>query len=240
MFMEVSMGTNSIYEDGTYLSKHPTWHEEDSPWKADNIDKLLKRNRVHPLTVCEVGCGAGGILENLATRYGNDVSFTGYEISPGAFELCRKKTKGNLRYHHKSLFGDSAEFDVVMAIDVFEHVEDYFGFLRDLRKKGAYKVFHIPLELSVQWVLRSTPLIKQRLAVGHIHHFTKETALATLKDTGYEVVDYFYTNTSEVPNLATWGWKARLLKVPRKILFLINQDLTVRILGGFSLMVLAK
>jgi 2-polyprenyl-3-methyl-5-hydroxy-6-metoxy-1,4-benzoquinol methylase len=143
MFMEVSMGTNSIYEDGTYLSKHPTWHEEDSPWKADNIDKLLKRNRVHPLTVCEVGCGAGGILENLATRYGNDVSFTGYEISPGAFELCRKKTKGNLHYHHQNLFGDSAEFDVVMAIDVFEHVEDYFGFLRDLRKKERtrYSIF---------------------------------------------------------------------------------------------------
>lgn len=58
-----------------------------------------------------------------------------------------------------------------------------------------------------------------------------------LKDTGYEVVDYFYTNGSELPNR---GWKADLLRIPRKLLFSLNQDLTVRILGGFSLMVLAK
>lgn len=124
-----------------------------------------------------------------------------------------------------------------MAIDVFEHVEDYFGFLRSLREKGTYKVFHIPLDLSVQMVLRSSPILRTRSLVGHLHYFTKETALATLKDTGFIIVDYFYTNASELPNR---GWKADLLKIPRKLGFLIDQDLTARIFGGFSLMVLAK
>jgi hypothetical protein len=124
-----------------------------------------------------------------------------------------------------------------MAIDVFEHVEDYFGFLRSLREKGTYKVFHIPLDLSVQTVLRSSPIIKHRSSIGHIQYFTKETVLATLKDTGYDVVDYFYTNGSELPNR---GWKANLLRIPRRILFSIDADLTVTVLGGFSLMVLAK
>lgn len=152
--------------------------------------------------------------------------------------MCNRKARPNLRYFHRNLLDDSETgFDVVMAIDVFEHVEDYFGFLRGLREKGTYKVFHIPLDLSVQWVLRSSPIIKTRLSVGHLHHFTKETALATLKETGYEVLDYFYTNASELPNR---GWKADLLKIPRKLLFLLDQDLTVRVLGGFSLMVLAK
>lgn len=94
--------------------------------------------------------------------------------------MCNRKVRHNLRYFHKDLLDESESgFDVVMAIDVFEHVEDFFGFLRSLREKGTYKIFHIPLDLSVQWVLRSSPLIKQRLSVGHIHHFTKETALAT-------------------------------------------------------------
>jgi len=31
-----------------------------------------------------------------------------------------------------------------------------------------------------------------------------------------------------------------LLKIPRKILFFLNKDLAVRILGGYSLMILAK
>ena len=231
------MHTKSIYEDGTYLANNPTWGEQDSPWKAENIDRLLKKNNIHPSTVCEVGCGAGAILSCLANRY-DKTQFSGYEISPHALEMCNRKARPNLRFFHRNLLDDSAAgFDVVMAIDVFEHVEDYFGFLRSLREKGTYKVFHIPLDLSVQWVLRSSPIIKTRLSVGHLHHFTKETALATLKETGYEVLDYFYTNASELPNR---GWKADLLKIPRKLLFLLDQDLTVRVLGGFSLMVLAK
>jgi hypothetical protein len=79
--------------------------------------------------------------------------------------------------------------------------------------------------------------MKLRSSVGHVHYFTKETALATLKDTGYEIIDYFYTNGSELPNR---GWKANLMKLPRKMSFLIDQDLAARMLGGFSLMVLAK
>jgi cyclopropane fatty-acyl-phospholipid synthase-like methyltransferase len=232
------MSTSSIYEDGTYLTNNPTWHEQDSPWKAEKIDRLLKKNDIYPSTLCEVGCGAGGILSWLSERYANKTMFSGYEISPHAFDICKKKARHNLNYFHKNLLDDNgAVFDVVMAIDVFEHVEDYFGFLRSLREKGTYKVFHIPLDLSVQTVLRSAPIIKLRSSVGHIHYFTKETALATLRDTGYEVVDYFYTNGSELPNR---GWKANMLKFPRKLLFSIDQDLAVRVLGGFSLMVLAR
>jgi hypothetical protein len=37
-----------------------------------------------------------------------------------------------------------------MAIDVIEDMEDYFTFLRALHKKGTYKIFRIPLDLSVQ------------------------------------------------------------------------------------------
>ena len=61
--------------------------------------------------------------------------------------------------------------------------------------------------------------------------------MATLRDTEYEVVDYFYTNSTERPNR---GWKADMLKFPQKLLFSIDQDLAVRVLGGFSLMVLVS
>lgn len=233
------MSQDTIYKDGAYLENNPTWHEEDSPWKARQITKILRKHSIIPSTVCEVGCGAGEILNCLANEYGDGVVFSGFDISPQAFDICRKKKKQNLQFFLKDLF-DEKEFtsDVAMAIDVFEHVEDYFGFLRKLKNKGTYKIFHIPLDLSVQTVLRSSPILKGRSSVGHIHYFTKETALATLKDTGYEVVDYSYTSGSlELPNR---GWKANLLKLPRRLFFLLHQDLAVRILGGCSLLVLAK
>lgn len=233
------MKTNSIYEDGTYLSHNLNWHEEDSPWKAKQIGEMLRRNNVAPTTMGEIGCGAGEILNCLAKDYGPGVMFSGYEISPQAFEICKKKEKDNLRFFLKNLLDEGdLSFDVVSAIDVFEHVEDCFGFLRNLRSRGEYKVFHIPLDLSVQSVLRSSPIMQRRQSVGHIHYFTKETALALLKDTGYELVDWCYTNSAlELPNLS---WKATLMKLPRKFFFRLEQDLAVRILGGFSLLVLAR
>lgn len=233
------MGQDSIYKDGTYIENNPTWHEEDAPWKARQIIKILRKHNIIPSTVCEVGCGAGEIINCLANEYADGVVFSGFDISPQAFEICRKKKKQNLQFFLKDLFEEKdLMFDVAMAIDVFEHVEDYFGFLRKLKNRGTYKIFHIPLDLSVQTVLRSSPILKGRSSFGHIQYFTKETALATLKDTGYEVVDYFYTGSSlELPNL---GWKANLLKLPRRLFFSLHQDLAVRILGGFSLLVLAK
>lgn len=230
---------NNVYKDGIYLENNPTWHEEDSPWKAQQIARILRVNKISPSTICDIGCGAGEILKCLTMEFGDNVMFSGYEISPQAFEICRKKETKNLKFYlTEMIFEGESTFDVVMAIDVFEHVEDYFGFLRKLRTKGTYKIFHIPLDLSVQVVLRSSPILKARESVGHIHYFTKETALATLKDTGYKVVDYFYTSGSlELPNR---GLKANLLKLPRRLFFSMHQDWAVRILGGFSLLVLAK
>jgi cyclopropane fatty-acyl-phospholipid synthase-like methyltransferase len=229
-----------IYEDGTYLANNPGWHEEDSPWKAKHIIKIIKQNSLDPKTICEVGCGAGGILNELSESYNDtDRKFIGYDISPQAFELCSKKAKENLEFRFGDLLeDDAAHFDIVMAIDVFEHVEDYYGFLRKLKEKGEYKIFHIPLDLSVQTVFRSSPIIKWRKTVGHIHYFTKETALESLKDTGYSIVDYFYTQGSL--ELSNRGWKSHLLRIPRRLAFALNKDFAVRLLGGYSLMVLAK
>lgn len=229
----------TVYENGTYLKNNPTWHEEDSAWKTRQINKILTKNNVKPISVCEIGCGAGEILNCMTQSYGENVDFSGYEISPQAFSICKKKEKPNLKFHSQDLFlEENARFDVVMAIDVFEHVEDYFGFLRKLRPMGTYKVFHIPLDLSVQTVFRSEPIMKGRREVGHIHYFTKDTALATLNDTGYQVIDYAYTSGSlDLPNR---GFRANLLKLPRRLLFSLKQDFAVRLLGGFSLMVLAR
>ena len=194
---------------------------------------------MNPSSICEVGCGAGEILNQLSIHYGQEIDFIGYEISPQAFEICRKKSKKNLTFKLEDILKDQNEkYDIIMAIDVIEHIEDYYNFLRKLREKAKYKIYHIPLDLSVQTVFRSSPIMNGRKFVGHIHYFTKETALESLKDTGHEIIDFFYTRgLLELPNR---GWKADLLRVPRKLLFIVNKDLSVRVLGGYSLLVLSK
>jgi hypothetical protein len=66
----------------------------------------------------------------------------------------------------------------------------------------------------------------------------KDTALATLMDTGYEIIDYFYTSGSL--DLPRKTFKSKLAVIPRKILYMINKDIAAMYLGGMSIMVLAK
>jgi 2-polyprenyl-3-methyl-5-hydroxy-6-metoxy-1,4-benzoquinol methylase len=233
------MAAEEKYTSKEYLKNNPTWHVEDSPWKARQILKIIEKNGLNPNSIAEVGCGAGEILRQMFLQMNNNISFAGYEISPHAFELCGQRTSDRLEYKLENLLEkNGVHYSIVMAIDVMEHVEDYFGFLRNIRKKGEYKIFHIPLDMTVQTVFRMSPILKIREKVGHIHYFLKDTALAALKDTGYEIIDWFYTPGAL--DLSGRTFKAKLLKMPRKIGFKINRDLTVRLLGGYSLMVLAK
>ena len=231
--------SEEMYKQGEYLEKNPTWHIEDSPWKAEQLIKIITRNHLQPTSICEVGCGAGEILNQLYYQLPQNIKFTGYEISPQAYALCQKRVKERMQFYLKNLVDDKeAFFDLVIAIDLIEHIENCFGFLRDLHKKAEYKIIHIPLELSVQTVLRSKPIIKSRQDVGHIHYFTKETAMAILEDTGYKVFDYFYTSSSI--DLQTNSFQTLFARLPRKILYKLNKDIAVRLFGGYSLMILAK
>ena len=229
----------SIYTDGTYLRNNPDWHVDDSPWKAKHVARMLERHGIVPQTVCEIGCGAGEILRSLSTHLEPSTRFFGYEISPNAYKICSQKANERFTFKLANLLDETnVRFDLVMAMDVFEHVEDYFGFLRKLRDKAQYKIFHIPLELSAQEVLRGKPLLNARRSVGHIHHFSKETALATLEDCGYTVLDHFYT--SGRTELGGLGWKSQLMRLPRQALYKLNPDAAVRALGGYSLLALAR
>jgi hypothetical protein len=99
-------------------------------------------------------------------------------------------------------------------------------------------VLHIPLDLSVQAVARPGRLLVERQLSGHLHYFTKETALATLADVDYHVLNYFYT--AGTIDLRVKSLKSRLVKLPRRLLYALNHDWAVRLLGGYSLMVLAE
>ncbi len=229
---------SDFYKDGSYLKANPAWGIEESAWKTKYILKMIERNRLSPKTLCEVGCGAGEILVQLQKKMENCMLW-GYEISPYAFNLCRPRANDRLSFRLKDILQEEdVFFDIILLIDVIEHIEDYFAFLRRIKQKSTYKIIHFPLDLSVESVFRLKPLMKRREEVGHIHYFTKELAIQVLKDTGYEVIDCFYT-PSDI-ELPAQSFKRRFMRWPRRLFFSIHKDLAVRVLGGYSLLVLAR
>ena len=191
------MGTNSasksIYTDGSYLAKTGgTWHLEDSLFKAQRIASMLARHdEIKPTTICEIGCGAGGILAELQRILPRHVTFTGYDISPQAQALSAKFSNPRCQFILGDAFADVSKYDLVLVMDVIEHVEDYFSFLRHTREKGDWKLYHIPLDAYVSGILRGN---NSWDTAGHLHLFTIETTLKSLQHTGHKVIDWVFTD----------------------------------------------
>ena len=158
----------ALYLSGDYLARHPTWHVEDSDWKAAHVYRLIRTFRLDVHSIVEIGCGAGQILERLQQQLGADCNFTGYEISPQAYALCEARSNDRLSFVHENGLtgqpgapGEPSRYphaDLALALDVVEHVEDYRAFLRGMRDRAQYCIFHIPLDLSLLSLLTGLPL----------------------------------------------------------------------------------
>lgn len=229
-----------MYVNGEYFNNNPDWDIADARWKVDAIIGLLQKNNIRPKQVIEVGCGAGENLVELLKRDGNIEKLTGYDISPQAIELAAKKTTETISFCNADITTkENIHTNLMLVIDVVEHVDDYYGFLRKLRAKSNWFVFHIPLDLSCRTVMKPHVLMQQRKSVGHIHYYTKEMVEWALKDTGYEIVDWVYTKPIADVKPAD-SFKRFVKKILRNISFAINKDWSAKKWGNYSMMILAK
>ena len=236
----MKISSDEMYISGAYYKNNPDWDIADAPWKAEIIYQLLKKNNIHPETVIETGCGAGYNLVELQKKEKGFTKLTGYDISPQAIELAKINSTENIRFLNEDItLTDKASSDLMLVIDVIEHVDDYYGFLRKLKSKSSYFVFHIPLDLAARTIMKPHVLLQQRSSVGHIHYFTKETAWWALTDTGYEIIDWTYTkpvvDVKKANSVKRW-----VKKCLRNLSFALNKDWSAKKWGGYSVMVLAK
>jgi SAM-dependent methyltransferase len=192
---------------------------------------MLGRRGLHPSSVCDIGCGSGGVLAELDRRLDSTVELVGYELSPQAHALSLQLRNHRCEFIVGEAFEDGRLFDLALVLDVVEHVEDCFGFMRSCAAKATLKMYHIPLDASASLVLRGVNCWD---SVGHLHLFSLETALKTVEHSGQRVVDWFLTPVSlERPHrLAT-----HFTNLPRRLL---PAKLASRLLGGYSVMVLAE
>ena len=234
------MKVEARYVDGSYSRQNPDWDREDSVWKASFILDILSLHQISPASICEIGCGSGDILVYLKQEL-RQTSMTGFDVSPQLAGIWRQHEETGAEVEFR--LGDFHElnertYDVVLMCDVFEHVRDPFTFLELTRAHGRYFIFHIPLDLCALSVLRGAPLMNVRAKVGHLHSYTKDLALATLTDSGYQIIGWRYSGASLYA--ASRSWRAKLAHLVRRVGYGFNKDFGVRLLGGETLLVLAR
>ena len=230
--------TKDFYTKNGFLENIPSYHVEHSPWKAKQVYKIIKKNNLEINRICDIGCGAGEVLAQLQKLFPDGTSLDGYDISPGAIELCKSRENTHLKYFCEDLLlKEVEEYDLLLCLDVIEHIEDYLGFLRMIRNKSVYKIFLIPMDMCVLMILFGKQLLQVRKQVGHLHYFMRETAFATLDDSGYEIIDWFYTDRAlEFAD----NPRTHFVNIFRRSVSIINKDLSAHIFGGYPILVLAK
>jgi SAM-dependent methyltransferase len=237
--MTASSQIESRYQDGRYLEDNPTWHEEDALTKATWVNGILNRHPdIRVASICDVGCGTGGVLVALRSLMGTAVRAVGFEPSAVAARIA-KETHADVEVIPRPPTLADGPFDVAVILDVFEHVEDFYGFLTELRGLADHYVFHIPLDMTALNIVRVDELMRIRDTLGHIHHFCPQSARDSLRVCGYEIVDEHFTI---VAGGLTDGLplSVKLLRILRRTGFRVAPDLTARMIGGLSLMVLAR
>jgi SAM-dependent methyltransferase len=195
---------------------------------------LLADRNFRPASIVDVGCGTGGVLEAMADVL-TGTRLVGYDVSAQAVRMVERSDRVDLRVGTSEDIHE--HYDLLMSLDVFEHVEDYIGFLRSLRPLATWFMFHIPLDASAQSVLREEPLLRARSTVGHLHYFTRGTALASLATAGFEVACDRLLFPNNLPNMKV---RTRIANIPRRLGRRFQPQLAARILGGSTLLVLAS
>jgi SAM-dependent methyltransferase len=227
-----------IYNNKTYLTNNPTWHEEDAEFKVKHIAGLIEQIPSEIQNLCEFGCGSGAILALLQHRFPGIKLFSGYEISSDAYAIAKAKENKDLTIYLKDITSDESagSFQLMLIIDVIEHLENYFHFLDSLRTKSQYFIFHIPIDMCVRTLFREGILIASKNRVGHIHNFTEDFIKSILYDHGYNILQQVYTE----PVIKNSSFKQALIEQFRKVLHFLNPRFASKLIGGYSIMILAE
>jgi SAM-dependent methyltransferase len=100
-----------------------------------------------PRTVLDVGCGVGNVSLSVAERFPG-AAVTGIDSDPTSIEYARRRPgPGNVRFLLDSELGAGTKFDLVVASEVLEHVDQPELFLRSLHERlnpGRYLVVTVP------------------------------------------------------------------------------------------------
>ena len=165
----------------------------------------IRLRRVLPATdgsypaILDAGCGAGVFSFELAKRH-PEAKVTGVELEPElvarANEIARRAQLGNVTFQQGDVtkLDFDSEFDLVLSVDNFEHVDDDIAAMRTLRHAlhpGGKLVAHVP-GYERRWLLFGRRVNFD--VPGHVRPgYRAEQLVGRLRDAGFLVISHQYT-----------------------------------------------
>ncbi|MAG69307.1 MAG: SAM-dependent methyltransferase [Acidobacteria bacterium] len=134
------------------------------------------------INILDLGCGEGFVIKYLRDINSN-LKFEGVDINVAAVDLAKKMNPGvnfqrndinEVQYNVNS-------FDLVMLIEVLEHLEDPGVVLNEIKKfSNKYFVFSVPCEpfFSIANFLRGKNILRWGNDPEHLHKWSRNQFVA--------------------------------------------------------------
>lgn len=159
-------------------------------WKWTHLEPLVRATGLLPQSVLEFGCGSGEMLE-LVSRAFPDAELTGIDIAQGMIAMARRRLP-----HARFEVGDSGllargemRSDLVLAVDILEHLEDPVRCAQDLGQAGDRVALKIPLEKrTIRLGLPRKARTGTEHMSGHIHFWSLADSRRLLERAGLEIL----------------------------------------------------
>ena len=153
---------------GAEGEKWARWRALSARGKADHVVTLRPAS---PAVVCEVGCGDGALLAQLAGRgYGGE--HVGYEVSPEAARIAAQRPELRVApFDGERLPEADGAFELGILSHVLEHVPDPVALLRETARVCREVVVEVPLEDNLS--ARRPAKVAEAQRIGHIQRFAR-------------------------------------------------------------------
>jgi len=137
MWTEYKGTTEEFYKDNEeYLFDLAAFNKQPGYFQ----DRLSGLVNLDSMKILDIGCGIGSAVFMLAEQ-GCDV--LGWDINQKCIDFCNfKKKKYNLKGEFTTERPDFKPFDLVIAVDLLEHIENLEEFVLDLNMKSGAKLYH--------------------------------------------------------------------------------------------------
>jgi SAM-dependent methyltransferase len=209
-------------EEGAYAEMYGL---EDAHWwfrgRRAVIRALLDHAKLPPkVRLLDAGCGTGRNL----VEFGSLGSAAGVDPSADAVAFCQERGLHDVRQAGlETLPFGPGEFDLLLACDVLEHVEDDGGALTELRRvasAGGMLLITVP---AYQWMWT-----EHDVQLHHFRRYTLRNLRFRVRDAGWDLVRATYFNSMALPLVAA----ARLAERPSSRRGHTDLDRTPAILNG--------
>jgi SAM-dependent methyltransferase len=157
--------------------------------------------------ILDAGCGSGRNMVELAD-FGQ---VTGLELSEASVERARERGVGDVvagSLTDRLPFPD-ATFDLALALDVLEHLDDDLAALRELRRgvrPGGRLLITVP---AYQWLWSSHDEVNH-----HRRRYTRSTLLSAASEAGWAPVSSTYFNSLLMPAAVAYRALDRVRRAP--------------------------